>query len=67
MAYWKKKSIEFDAMDELIRKCPGIRPVAIARRLGVARSTITRRLPSLDEAGYLYSEDACGGLWRFDA
>ena len=67
MAYWKKKLIEFDAMDKLIRKYPGIRPAAIASQLGVARSTITRRLPSMDEVGYLYSEDVCGGLWRFDA
>jgi len=24
-----------------------------------------RRLPSLEEAGYLYSEDERGGLWPF--
>ncbi|MGC9400638.1 MAG: MarR family transcriptional regulator [Anaerolineae bacterium] len=65
MAHWRKKVPAFDEMDRLIRQHPGIRPAELARQLGVARSTVTRRLPSLEEAGYLYSEDDRGGLWPF--
>ncbi len=65
MPFWSKKQAEFAEVDRLIEQQPGIRPAEIARELGVARSTITRRLPSLEEAGYLYSEDDRGGLWPF--
>ncbi len=65
MPFWSKNQAEFVEIDRLIRQQPGIRPAQIAERLGVARSTITRRLPSLEEAGFLYSEDARGGLWPF--
>jgi len=65
MAYWRKKEAEFGLMDTLIRRNPGIRPAGIARRLRVARSTVTRRLPSLEEAGYPHSEDRRRGLWPF--
>ena len=65
MAHWRKKETELEHMDTLIRRNPGIRPAGIARQLGVPRSTVIRRLPSLEEAGYLYSEDRRGGLWPF--
>jgi DNA-binding transcriptional ArsR family regulator len=65
MPFWSKNRTEFLEMDRLIRQQPGIRPAEIAEQLGVARSTITRRLPSLEEAGFLYSEDKRGGLWPF--
>jgi len=65
MAFWNKKHAEFEQMDRLIRQQPGIRPATLARRLGVSRSTITRRLPGMEERGYLYSEDDRGGLWPF--
>lgn len=65
MPFWSKNQAEFVKIDRLIRQQPGIRPVEIAEQLGVARSTITRRLPSLEEAGFLYSEDRRGGLWPF--
>ena len=65
MPFWSKKRSEFEMVDRLIHQQPGIRPAEIARQLGVARSTIMRRLPSLEEAGFLYSEDARGGLWPF--
>lgn len=65
MPFWSKKQAEFEEVDRLIEQQPGIRPAEIARELGVARSTVTRRLPSLEEAGYLYSEDERGGLWPF--
>ena len=65
MAFWSKNQTEFTEMDRLIQQQPGIRPAEIARQLGVARSTVARRLPSLEEAGFLYSEDRSGGLWPF--
>jgi len=65
MPFWSKNQAEFVEMDRLIQQQPGIRPVEIAQQLGVARSTVTRRLPSLEEAGFLYSEDQRGGLWPF--
>jgi len=65
VAFWSKKQTELEKMDRLVREDPGIRPAELARRLGVARSTVLRRLPGLEEAGYLYSEDERGGLWPF--
>lgn len=51
------------AIWQTVRQQPGIRPGRIARRLGVPRSSVTRALPALDEAGLLLSEDRRGGLW----
>jgi DNA-binding transcriptional ArsR family regulator len=65
MAFWSKKEDEREEMDRVIRQKPGIRPAELARRLGVARSTVHRRLPAMEEDGYLYSEDERGGLWPF--
>ncbi len=65
MPFWRRKRQTFDKMDRIIRREPGIRPAELARRLDVARSTVTRRLPSMEEAGYLYAEDEKGGLWPF--
>ncbi|MGC9395874.1 MAG: winged helix-turn-helix domain-containing protein [Anaerolineae bacterium] len=65
MPFWSKNQAEFAEMDRLIQQQPGIRPAELARQLGVARTTVTRRLPSLEEAGFLYSEDNRGGLWPF--
>lgn len=66
MAFWQKKQEEFEVMNQVIQKNPGISPAKLARELEVERSTITRRLPSLEEAGYLYYEDEEGRLWPFD-
>jgi len=65
MVFWNTKRNTYEEMDRIIQKNPGIKPAEVARLLGVARSTIQRRLPSLEEAGYLYSEDAKGGLHPF--
>lgn len=65
MGFWSTKQGEYEEMDRIIRENPGIRPAELARRLGVSRSTVQRRLPSLEEAGYLYSEDERGGLYPF--
>lgn len=66
MPFWSKNQAEFVEMDRVIQQQPGIRPAEIAEQLGMARSTIARRLPSLEEAGFLYSEDNRGGLWPFE-
>ena len=63
--FFSKKQGEFEEMDRIIRQRPGISQAELARELGVAPSTISRRLPSVEEAGYLYSEDDQGGLWPF--
>ncbi len=65
MAFWHNKRDGRELMDQTIQQNPGIRPAELARQLNVARSTVLRRLPSLEEAGYLYSEDEQGGLWPF--
>jgi len=65
MAIWRKKAPEYAATDRVIREKPGITSAQLARELGVARSTVTRRLPTMEEQGYLYSEDERGGLWPF--
>ena len=65
MAFWFKKRSDFEEMFELIRRHPGMRPAELARMLGVSRSTVLRRLPGLEEAGYLLYEDRSGGLWPF--
>jgi DNA-binding IclR family transcriptional regulator len=65
MGFWRKKKETFDKMDRIIGEEPGIRPAELARRLDVHRSTVARRLPSMEQAGYLYAEDDEGGLWPF--
>jgi DNA-binding IclR family transcriptional regulator len=65
MAPWHSKEPEYKKTDRIIRARPGITLAQLARALGVARSTITRRLPAMEEAGYLYSEDERGRLWPF--
>lgn len=65
MAFWRKNKPKYVEMDDLIHSRPGITASALARLLGVARSTVTRRLPSMEEAGYSYYEDERGGLWPF--
>lgn len=66
MAFWKRKQGEFESIDQTIQKNPGISQAELAQHLEVERSTIMRRLPSLEEAGYLYYEDEEGRLWPFD-
>lgn len=65
MAFWQKKTDDFETMDRVIQQEPGISLAKIAEKLHTARSTITRRMPSLEEAGYLYYEDEKGGIWPF--
>ena len=65
MAFWNTKKDDYETMDKAIRTKPGISPAELARQMGVERSTVTRRLPSMEEAGFLYYEDKRGGLWPF--
>ena len=65
MGFWSTKQGEYEEMDRIIRENPGISPAELARLLDVSRSTVLRRLPSLEEAGYLYSEDDQGRLYPF--
>ena len=66
MGFWHKKEIEFEEVKQVIEQQPGISIRELARQLGVAASTILRRLPSLEEAGILLAEDDEGGLWPFE-
>jgi len=65
MAFWQRKTTDFDEMETIIDENPGIRATDLADQLGINRSTVQRRLPSMEEAGYLFSEDDKGGLWPF--
>jgi len=65
MAFWKRKKNEFEETLRVIEENPGIHPAELARKLNVSRSTVQRRLPSLEDAGYLLYEDDQGGLYRY--
>lgn len=65
MAFWKRKREEYETMADLLESHPGLRPSEVAAALGVERSTILRRLPALEEAGILLSEDDRGCLSLF--
>jgi DNA-binding IclR family transcriptional regulator len=60
-----KKLPQYEAMAEIVADQPGISARELARHLGVPASTVTRRLPNLEEAGILLTEDDCGRLWPF--
>lgn len=66
MAFWRRKTHEeFGHMAAIIAQQPGLTAGELARALGVPTSTVTRRLPSLEEAGILLYEDEAGRLWRY--
>jgi DNA-binding IclR family transcriptional regulator len=50
-------------INRYLEEHPGARPAEVARGLEVPRSSVTRALPSLEEAGYLLTEDRRGRLW----
>ena len=66
MAFWQKKQTEFDDMAILLAAEPGLNANQIADRLGISPSTVTRRLPSMNDAGVYLSEDDRGRLYLFD-
>ena len=55
-----------EAVARYLGSHPGSKPVDVARGLGLPPSSVTRLLPSLQDNGYLLSEDDKGGLWPFD-
>ena len=61
----KHKNKELQNIYKTIDKNPGQRAGFIARILGLPRSQITRSLPTMQESGYLLSEDEKGRLWAF--
>lgn len=65
MAFWSKKTSEFETMEQILEEHPGITAAELARKLDIPNSTVLRRLPSMEEAGYLLSEDEKGRLWSF--
>jgi DNA-binding IclR family transcriptional regulator len=65
MSHWQKNEETVSKLQQLIEQQPGITAAELARQLGIPKSTITRRLPGLEEAGILLSEDKRGGLWPF--
>jgi len=52
-----------EAIWRAVEREPGIRPSRVARKLGIPRSSVTRALPTLEEAGLLLGEDRKGRLW----
>ena len=62
-----EKSKRLEQIVEIIAKAPaGVTQAALARLLGVARSTINKDLVSLEERGVRLSEDRRGRLHRSD-
>ena len=66
MALWHKKEPDLQVMYDRLKESPGISATELSRRLHVAPSTVQRRLPSLEEAGFLLSEDQAGRLWPYE-
>lgn len=65
MAFWQRKRSEYEAMAALIEAQPGIRASELAAKLGVEKSTVLRRMPSLEDAGILLAEDEHGRLFMY--
>ncbi len=65
MAFWQRKRDEYETMAALIEAQPGIRASELAARLGVEKSTVLRRMPSLEDAGILLAEDEQGRLFMY--
>ncbi len=61
------KSKRLERMVEIIAKAPvGITQAALARLLGVGRSTVSKDLRALERRGVRLSEDRRGRLHRTD-
>jgi DNA-binding IclR family transcriptional regulator len=65
MGFWRKKEADFDEMYTIVEEEAGMSARELAKRIEVSPSTVTRLLPSMEEAGYLLSEDDDGRLWPF--
>jgi len=65
MGFWRKKETDFDEAYTIVEEEDGMSARELARRIDVSPSTVTRLLPSMEEAGYLLTEDDEGRLWPF--
>lgn len=65
MAHWRKKEEDFEQISTILAEHPGLSASELARRLDVEPSTLTRLLPSVEEAGVLLCEDDRGRLSLF--
>jgi DNA-binding MarR family transcriptional regulator len=65
MAFWRKKEVNFEEAYRIVESEKGMFARELAKQMGVSPSTITRSLPSMEEAGYLLAEDDEGKLWPF--
>lgn len=65
MSFWKKKETDFEEIQQRLEQNPGQSARQLAKQMNVSPSTITRQLPSMEEAGYLLAEDKKGRLWPF--
>lgn len=61
----KAQHERLESIYDSIEENPGERPGFFARMLDIPRSSVTRSLPTMEEEGYLLSEDEKGGLWPF--
>jgi predicted DNA-binding transcriptional regulator YafY len=66
MSHWQKKEVDFAEMHQALQQNRGLSIRELARHFSVAPSTILRRLPGMDEAGYPLYEDEQGKLYPFD-
>jgi Mn-dependent DtxR family transcriptional regulator len=66
MSHWKKSENEFAEMYSRLQAQPGLSLRELARELNVSPSTILRRLPGMDEAGYRLYEDDQERLFPFN-
>jgi hypothetical protein len=57
------KRERLEAIWRAVERQPGVRAGRVAGELGLARTSVMRALPAMEEAGLLLSEDAQGRLW----
>lgn len=61
----KAQNERLENIYDSIEDNPGERSGFFAKILNIPRSSVTRSLPTLEEEGYLISEDEEGRLWPF--
>jgi len=59
----KTSNQRVERIAQAVQSNPGKRAGYIAQKLGLPRSSVTRALPALEEAGILLSEDGHGRLF----
>jgi DNA-binding IclR family transcriptional regulator len=60
---WRTSNRRVEMIAQAVQSNPGKRAGYIARKLGLHRSSVTRALPALEEAGILLAEDGHGRLF----